>query len=135
MTVGEPPGDAAAPIMAGEMKALSSLLNSVSPFVDARCRDLIRIAGTRCLIALRRWQLDHHGQPPLDLLTMCKAAGINEVPIDEFSEVGNSLRFVMLDGEFVVYSVAKDGQDDGGELDWNFGMSAGDWLFRLPPVQ
>jgi hypothetical protein len=46
---------------------------------------------------------------------------------------GEALRFAQFDGEFVVYSVARDGKDDGGEFDWNF-TSTGDWILRLPPL-
>ena len=119
---------------ANELKALSPLLTELEPPVNARQRDLTRTAGTRCLVALQRWQLDHTGQPPPDLLTAVKAAGIDRVPIDEYSRTGEPLRFTTLDGEFVVYSVAQDGEDDGGEIDWKFGQSPGDWIFRVPPL-
>jgi hypothetical protein len=120
---------------ATELKALSSLLAAVPQFVEACRRDLTRIPGTRCLVAVRRWQLDHDGKSPPNLSAACKAAGMNGVPIDEYSPTGEPLRYITIDGDFVVYSVALDGADDGAKMDWNFGRSAGDWIFRLSPLR
>jgi len=100
-------------------------------------RHRTRIGAMQCLVALRRWQTEHDGEPPANLLMACKAAGLKSVPIDPFSRAGEALRFTMLADEPVVYSVARDGKDDGAQLDWNFesgGQVNGDWIFRLPPV-
>ena len=69
-----------------------------------------------------------------DLPSVCKAAGLSSVPPDEFSAAGDPLRATILDGEFIIYSVAEDDIDDGARLERNVHIpdSKGDWLFRLP---
>jgi len=102
--------------------------------LEAFRRDRTRMGAVRCLVALRRWQIEHGPVPPADLLTACKAAGLQSVPIDAYSAKGDSLRFTIQGQEPVVYSVGKDGADDGARLDWNWGQAKGDFIFRLPPV-
>jgi hypothetical protein len=86
------------------------------------------LRGTQCLVALRRWQLEH-SQPPKDLDTVVKAAGMPGVPIDPYCD--QPLRMTLLQGEPVVYSVGEDGKDDRAMADWRFGSQPGDLLFRL----
>ncbi len=88
------------------------------------------LRGTKCLIALRRWQLEHTGLPK-DLEVVVKAAGMPEVPIDPFSD--QPLRMAVVQGEPVVYSVGKDGRDDKALADWDNGQKPGDFVFRLQP--
>lgn len=57
------------------------------------------LRGTQCLIALRRWQLEH-GKLPHDLDTLVKAAGMPGVPIDPFS--GQPLRMTVIEGKSVI---------------------------------
>jgi hypothetical protein len=93
------------------------------------------LRGTKCLIALRRWQLDHDGPPP-DLESAVKAAGMPEVPTDPFC--GQPLRMTNIGGEPVIYSVAMDGKDDQGRVDvWKSSQPGklGDILFRLKAPQ
>lgn len=118
--------------LAESMKLLGKLLPTVSQFIEAACRDRTRLGATRCLVALRRWQCQRGTELPQDLLTVCKAAGMKSVPIDEYSESGEPLRSTMIDGEFVIYSVARDKNDDQAQFDWDFGKYNGDWIFRLP---
>ena len=88
--------------------------------------------GTQCLVALRRWQLEH-ADPPKDLETIVKAAGMPGVPIDPYS--GQPLRMAVLDGKPVIYSVGPDGKDDKAQLEWDQWNqqpgNAGDLIFRL----
>jgi hypothetical protein len=89
------------------------------------------LRGTKCLIALRRWQLDHDGPPP-DLEAIVKAAGMQGVPPDPYT--GRPMQMTMIDGQPVIYSVGMDGKDDGGRV--NIYKSSrpgrlGDLLFRL----
>jgi hypothetical protein len=85
--------------------------------------------GTRCLIALRRWQLEHT-EPPKDIETLVKAAGISSVPIDPWS--GQPFRMALLDGKPVIYSIGPDQKDDGAKVEWNQGYKQpGDVIFRL----
>ena len=90
-----------------------------------------RLRGTQCLIALRRWQLDHDGTPP-DLETIVKAAGMQGVPPDPYT--GRPLQMTTVNGEPVIYSVGMDGKDDQGRVDiWKSAQPGkiGDLLFRL----
>jgi hypothetical protein len=80
--------------------------NTITSFV-LRAEATIRSA--QCLVALRRWKLEH-AQPPKDIETLVKAAGMTSVPIDPWS--GEPLRLTVLSGEPVIYSVGDDGKDD-----------------------
>ena len=74
-------------------------------------------------------------EPPADLDAVCKAAGMKSVPVDEYSKSGEVLRSTTIRGEFLNYSVARDGKDDEAAMDWDFGRQQnGDWIFRLPQV-
>jgi len=115
-----------------------SLLNEAfgprGPWVEAYRRDRTRMGAIACVAALRRWYLgEPHRQPP-DLLTVCKAAGMKQVPTDEYSRTGEPLRWIKNGGQFIVYSVAKGGKDDKAERDWNFGRNPGDFIFLVPVV-
>lgn len=100
--------------------------------VYRRCQT--HLGAVQCLVALRRWQLEHGDALPADLASLCRAAGLRSVPVDEFSAAGELLRATIRDGEFVIYSVAEDGVDDGAQLERDFRKpeSKGDWIFRLP---
>jgi hypothetical protein len=110
------------------------LFPAIPQALEAFRRDRTRMGALRCLVALRRWQIEHDRVPPADLLTACKAAGLKSVPIDAYSATGEPLRFTTQGEEPVVYSVGKDGKDDGARFDWNWGQTKGDFIFRLPPV-
>lgn len=90
------------------------------------------LQGTKCLIALRRWQLEH-GSPPPDLAALVQAAGMQEIPTDPYSE--QPMKMSTVDGQTLIYSVGLDGKDDGGRLEWNYSVKKpqGDIVFRLPP--
>jgi hypothetical protein len=114
-------------------KDFVSLLLPVMPHVlEAVTRGNTYHRGTKCLIALRRWQLEQNTPPP-DLATVVKAAGMEGVPIDPYSD--QPLRMTVLAGQPVIYSVGKDGRDDGAQLEWDLNMDnpQGDILFRLAP--
>ena len=105
-----------------------------------------RLRATMALIALRRWY-GTHANPPPDIATMCREAGLPEAPRDFFAE--GPLRMATfaaetpiqhrhqqdlkaLAGETVIYSVGPDGVDDKALKDYGFAPnSPGDWLFRL----
>lgn len=99
-------------------------------FVGIRGR-ATRWGATKCLVALARWRLQQAERPPADLASVCNAAGMRSVPIDPFSKAGEPLRGIMLGDEFVVYSIAADGEDNEAQLVWDYGDSNGDWIFRL----
>jgi hypothetical protein len=89
--------------------------------------------GSQCLIALRRWQLEHNSQPT-DLESVVKPAGMTGVPIDPFSDA--PLKMTAVNGETVIYSVGPDGQDDRAMVEWDpkVDPKKGDIVFRLPPA-
>ena len=73
-----------------------------------------------------------HTALPEDLGTACKEAGLNAVPIDPFS--GKPMKFVVFDGQPVVYSFGIDGKDDGGKIDALRNAGHGDLIYRLSPA-
>jgi hypothetical protein len=88
--------------------------------------------GLEALAAVRRWQITHRGAVggslPRDLAAACREAGLKAVPIDPFS--GQPMKFVVRDGRPVVYSVGKDGKDDGGLVDTKNDTQPGDLIYR-----
>jgi hypothetical protein len=88
--------------------------------------------ATECLVALRRWQLSRRGLPS-DLATVFKGTALKTLPIDPYD--GKPMRLVVLDGHAVIYSVGKDGHDDGGLKDSKLDTQPGDLIFRMPPVE
>lgn len=84
------------------------------------------LAGTECLIAVRRYALAHGTLPP-DLQTAAREAGLPSVPVDPFS--GQPMRYRVLNGKPLVYSVGPDRKDDAGLVEWKGGP--GDILFQI----
>ena len=88
--------------------------------------------GLETLAAVRRWQITHRGAVggslPRNLAAACREAGLKAVPIDPFS--GQPMKFVVRDGRPVVYSVGKDGKDDGGMVDSKNDTQPGDLIYR-----
>ncbi|WP_425396317.1 SHD1 domain-containing protein [Aeoliella sp.] len=87
------------------------------------------VYGTLCLVAMKRLQLEN-GAPPTDLAAALKAAGIDEIPIDPFTD--EPLRTADVDGKLVVYSVGTDVIDDGGTVLYDYQKKQGDFVFKLP---
>ena len=83
-----------------------------------------------CLAAVRRWQLTHGGADPDDLAAACRAAGVKAVPLDPFD--GKPMRLGTFEGKPAVYSVGKDGRDDGARLDSVRDQFPGDLIFQVP---
>jgi hypothetical protein len=88
------------------------------------------LRAMECLVAIRRWQLSHR-ELPRDLASVVRGARLKHVPADPYD--GRPLRLVVLDGEPAVYSVGKDGKDDGGQTDSNNDKQPGDLIYRLAP--
>jgi hypothetical protein len=120
---------------AGRNKDLIALVMAYPPtFLRAFAKQQACHRGTQCLIALRRWQLEHDTLPP-DLTTVVKAAGMQQVPIDPYSH--QPFRMTTIEGQPVIYSVGGDGKDDKGLLEWDLMPKEprGDILFRLPALK
>ncbi|OHB66210.1 MAG: hypothetical protein A2V70_12275 [Planctomycetes bacterium RBG_13_63_9] len=107
------------------------LIPAESTCLRAIRRNEAILRGTQCLIALRRWQLEHE-ELPKDLDTLVKAAGMPGVPIDPFSD--RPLLMTVIEGKAVIYSVGPDGKDDKALSESMPGTGEpGDLIFRLGP--
>jgi hypothetical protein len=108
------------------------LMPSTQGMAQIEARAKLAPRAAQCLVALRLWR-DRTKEPPTDLEAVVKAAGMARVPIDPYS--GKPLRMAIIDGEPVIYSIGKDGRDDGGRIDSKGDRNPGDQVFRLPPVE
>ena len=69
---------------------------------------------------------------PRALLVAAREAGLKAVPADPFD--GKPMRVAVLEGQAAVYSVGKDGRDDGGQKDSRFDSQPGDLIYPRPPT-
>ena len=104
------------------------LLPSVSGFYNAQTRMQARVAGTQCLIAVCRYILAHD-KLPADLAAALTEAGMKEVLLDPYD--GKPMRYKVINGKPVVYSVGPDQKDDGATVEWTGGNSSGDMIYRI----
>jgi hypothetical protein len=117
------------PIHETALAALVVPIGYTSGFLQAIRRGEARLHGTQCLVALRRWQLEH-AEPPPDLETLVKAAGMRAAPMDPFSD--QPLRMGSIEEQPVIYSIGPDGHDDLAKIEWNMSpRERGDFIFRL----
>jgi hypothetical protein len=108
---------------------------SQQPLLKAFMRGAAILRGTKCLVALRRWQFEHP-QPPPDLAALARSAGMTAVPLDPYTD--QPLRMTTMMGWPVIYSIGPDGKDDRAspaQFDQKSGIFRGDFVFRLPPPQ
>jgi hypothetical protein len=110
----DPIGDLVTPAMT------TSLISGARRDVD--------LGAAECLAVLRLWGFEHDAPPP-DLEAAFRAAG-RAVPADPFGE--GPLKMAAIDGRLVVYSVGRDGRDDGGRVDSDFDRKPGDLTYELP---
>jgi len=113
-------------------KVPAHLIQAIPNVAESQARMEVQIRAYQCLVALKLWKY-RTNRVPADLATVAKAAGLRQVPIDSYS--GQPLRMAIINGEPVVYSVGKDGRDDGGRVDSDFDRKPGDQTFRLPTVE
>jgi hypothetical protein len=85
----------AAAALINETKLATFVFPPQGSLMHAIRRSEARLRGTQCLVALRRWQLQH-AQPPPDIATLAKSAGMAGVPIAPYS--GEPLRMTVIDG-------------------------------------
>lgn len=118
--------------------------------LDSELTNQTRLQGTRGLVALRYWYATQSAPPP-DFATLCRHAGLTDVPQDLF--VQQPLRLVTftadtpleharikdrkaLAGETILYSVGPDGVDSKARHEYDLTpRSPGDLLFRLEAPQ
>jgi hypothetical protein len=108
------------------------LMPDIPFFSQHEARTEVTVGAAECLVAIKLWNY-RNKKPPADLAAVTKAGGLPRVPVDPYS--GLPLRMAIIDGEPVVYSVGKDGRDDGGRIDSDADRKPGDHLFRLPPLE
>lgn len=63
-------------------------------------------------LALRAYQLDHGTLP--DQLEQLTPEYLTELPVDPFAPEGRPLRYICTEDGHVLYSIGRDGEDDGG---------------------
>ena len=111
-------------------RMVTLMTHPADPFVRAIARATASMRATECLIAIRRWQLTHKGVPR-DMATAIKGSPLKAIPVDPYN--GKPMRLTLIDGQPVVYSVGRDGKDDGGRIDSDRDQRpAGDLIYRLP---
>jgi hypothetical protein len=101
--------------------------------VRAHGRTIASLRADMCLLALRQWKLSNRGLPK-GLASIVVGAALKSVPIDPYD--GQACRFAVVDGEPMVYSVGRDGKDDGGLVDSDRDQRpSGDLIYRLPAIE
>ncbi len=106
---------------------------SIEAVARATSRTTASLRAMECLLALKRWQMSHRGSPK-DLASLARGAGLKSVPIDPYD--GKPFKFATVDGRPIVYSIGRDGQDDGGLVDSNRDQKpVGDLIYRLPATE
>ena len=104
---------------------LAPAFNAVA---EADRRSHTQVAGLQLLLALRKYELTHR-HLPVDLDAAAAQTVLKSVPRDPYGS--GPMRLVVVDGKPVVYSIGKDGKDDGGLVDYKMGTQDGDYLFVL----
>jgi hypothetical protein len=113
-------------------KIVMYLLPPTSTLAQSEARVEVQTRAYECLVAIRLWKFSKRPLPS-DLSVITKAAGLPRVPVDSYS--GTPLRMAIIDREPVIYSIGKDGRDDGGRVDSFYDSKPGDQIFRLPAPQ
>jgi len=109
----------------------ANLLPAVAGSFDAVGKGNATNVATTTAIAIKRYRRAR-GQIPEDLKQLVPDF-LPEVPTDPFD--GNPLRYIVKDGEYLIYSVGGNGQDDGGLDDGGKGKPASDIVFRVIRVE
>jgi hypothetical protein len=106
---------------------------TLTNMVATSLRHRVRLAAARAALAAECYRMDR-GDWPLSLGALVPEY-LDAVPIDHFD--GRPLRLKRTDTGLVIYSIDRDGTDDGGDLDWTpglkrkYGEHATDIGFRL----
>lgn len=126
------PVDALAALVPGYCTATRGVLRSVSglPAVQASLMADARVTGLG-LLAMRH--ADAHGGYPQALVGLGNDPALAVLAVDPFS--GQPLRFTREQGGAAVYSVWRNGRDDGGSTALDEHDQPLDWVWRLARVQ
>ena len=111
--------------------AFLGALSKITELADQTTWWETTLNSLHCVLAIRRWELEHT-EPPPDLLTAVRRLGVSFVPVDPFG--GGPLRLSFANDEAMIYSVGPDGVDDAGsKVVTLFAPDAkGDIVFRIP---
>lgn len=101
--------------------AVKQLAPAVLKVIEAHRRGRAQLRVMILLIAVERYRLQH-GRWPASLTEITPAL-IAKVPLDPFD--GQPLRYRRLADGIVIYSVGRDGEDNGGKLDRGNPIAAG----------
>jgi hypothetical protein len=111
-------------------EVLRELQPAFQAAIQAFGRSEAALRAAEGLTAVRRWQLTHGGANPPDLASAFRASGRQAVPADPYD--GRPIRLAVVEGKPVVYSVGKDGKDDGGLVDSDYDRKPGDQVYTIP---
>jgi hypothetical protein len=100
------------PVLADKYRLQLILVPAIPKCRNAMLEGTLERDGTVVGLALERWRL-RHGAYPSDLTELVPEV-LLAVPIDPFD--GSPLKYKVMDGQAVVYSVGSDGKDDGGQF-------------------
>lgn len=109
---------------------LLGMLPASEQFDDSLVRRDVRVEFCVALACLRLHELER-GELPTDLPSAYITAGLEDAPHDAYGSE-TLLGYDPNRSPPIVYSVAKDGEDDGGRIDWQFDKQPGDWIVPLP---
>jgi hypothetical protein len=105
---------------------------SLAASKEMEYRARAHVAGVQMLTAVKRYLLAH-GKPPESLDAAAAESALKTAAVDPYS--GQPLRYAVIEGKPVIYSVGKDLKDDGGLVDWKSSTQPGDFLFVLTPAR
>jgi hypothetical protein len=115
--------------MEAQLTGMTTMMTaSLGAMQDAEFRARAHLAGTQMLVAFKKYQLAH-GELPKSLDDAAAESELKKVPLDPYS--GQPLKYALVDNKPTIYSVGKDLQDDGGQVDWRSSTQPGDFLFVL----
>jgi hypothetical protein len=114
--------------------AFSMQPEALEAVARAGSRTTASLRAMECLLALRRRQISHQGASK-DLASLVRGAALKAVPVDPYD--GKPFRMgVGEGGEIIIYSVGRDGRDDGGRVDsYRDQKPGGDLIYRLPVIE
>jgi hypothetical protein len=117
------------PKATGPEALVAALMPALGAVSESETRIKTTTRAAEALVAIRRWHIIHK-QLPTTLAEACREAKLRGVPADPFAD-RQPLKYRVMQGQPLVYSIGKDGQDDRGEKDCRFNTQPGDLLFPL----
>lgn len=88
------------------------MLPSLKDAVEAEGDKLAFLRAARTALAIERFRLNQAGDLP-ETLAQLRPAWLAELPVDPFD--GRPIRYRRTEHGYVVYSLGRDGREDGGK--------------------